>query len=122
MSWYGTEREALDIATILASTPLHTTVVNPAEHQKEPTMAKFLLMVEQADALAYRTFDDDFIGAGVAQEVLAAALHGKQIFRIMDLTRDKGPILFEQRGLRAAFGPRVLTIIETKGRIKRGMM
>ena len=142
MSWYGTEREAADVAAILRDTPNGTEVVNPAlvdlnvvsvYREGEPDRRKlsgaeamqvFIGMVEQADAIAYRSFDDDRIGAGVAQEVLVAALHGKQIFRIMDLsTRGQmGPVLFEQVGLRAAFGPKVLTIIETRDRIKRGVM
>lgn len=132
-TWYGTEREAADLKAIAAQTPMHTEIVNPGEDKfgARTAMAKangwsvmaiFLEAVEKADAIAYRTFDDDYIGAGVAQEVLIAALNGHQIFRIMDLIADKGPMLFEQRGLRAAFGPRVLTIVETRDRIKRGVM
>jgi hypothetical protein len=133
MSWYGTEREREDVGAIDRQTSLQTEIINPADEEftaKAATakangwnvMAIFLEQVEQADAIAYRTFDDDYIGAGVAQEILTAALHGKQIFRLMDLTHGKGPVLFEQRGIRAAFGPRVLTIVETKDRIKRGVM
>lgn len=124
MSWYGTEREEDDIDCIQRETPLASEVVNPAlEDSKD--MGHYLSLVEASDALAYRTFDDDKIGAGVAQEILTAALHGKQIYRIMDLNKSPiglKPKLFEQRGIRAAFGPNVLTIAETRDRIKRGVM
>jgi hypothetical protein len=135
MSWYGTDREAEDLAAIAKNTPIGTEIVNPnspefadqvetlkQEGHSDKIMAIFMDAVAVCDAIAYRTFDDDYIGAGVAQEVLTAAIHGKQIFRILDLTRDKGPMLFEQAGLRAAFGPRVLTISQTRDRIKRGFM
>jgi len=137
MSWYGTEREAADIAAILSQSPKGTEIVNPAEapfatlvaeykatDKAGEIMSIFVDAVVQSDAIAYRTFNDGYLGAGVAQEVLTAAIHGKQIFQIMDLTREriKGPALFEQQGLRASFGPRVLTIVETRDRIKRGVM
>lgn len=129
MSWYGTDREAADVQAILARSPLNTELVNPntpefadkvrVANENHMPMQPFFAAVEYCDAIAYRTFDDDYIGAGVAQELLTAAIHGKQIFRIMDLTRDKGPMLFEQAGLRVSFGPKVLTIVETRDRIKR---
>lgn len=135
MSWYGTEREEDDIDCIQRETPLASTVVNPnsedfqtqvetlkQEGQESHIMGIFTAAVVECDALAYRTFDDDKISAGVAQEILTAALHGKQIFRLMDLNKNNKPKLFEQRGIRAAFGPNVLTIAETRDRIKRGVM
>lgn len=136
MSWYGTDREKDDLAVIAKSTPVGTEIINPntpdivdqvkfskdAGLSGNDIMVIFLNLVAACDAIAYRTFDDDRMGAGVAAELLHAAVQGKQIFRILDLTRDKGPMLFEQSGLRAAFGPHVLTITETRDRIRRGIM
>lgn len=133
MSWYGTEDEAADLAAIAAAMAPGTEIVNPntPEFSKKAIEARdsgdvmypFRKAVEDCDAIAYRTFNDDSLGAGVAQELLVAAVHGKQIFRIWTNSRQgKGPMLFEEHGLRASFGPRLLTIVETRDRIKRGVM
>jgi hypothetical protein len=130
MSWYGTDREKDDVTLLLANTPLHTEVVNPnapehraavetlkAQGNEARIMGYFLDRLAVCDAIAYRTFDDGRISAGVAQELLTAALHGKQIFRF----RDPGK-LYEEHGLQAAFGPRVLTITQTRDLLRRGIM
>ncbi|QYO75664.1 hypothetical protein [Devosia salina] len=48
-------------------------------------MAWFLSLIEdEADALAYMTYPDGSVGAGVAREILEAHLHGLPVFRIVD--------------------------------------
>lgn len=48
-------------------------------------MAWFLNLIEDdADALAYMTYPDGSVGAGVAREILEAHLHGLPVFRIVD--------------------------------------
>ena len=48
-------------------------------------MSWFLSLIEdEADALAYMTYPDGSIGAGVAREILEAHLHGLPVYRIVD--------------------------------------
>lgn len=139
-TWYGTDREKDDLASIAKNLPIGAEIINPADKTHSDVadgikganpdnpdvggmvMEYFLSLVRSADLIAYRTFDDDFIGAGVALEVFTAHTHGLQIWRMLDLTRDKGPMPFAQQGLRVSFGPKVLTIADTRLRIKRGVM
>lgn len=136
MSWYGTDRETEDLKAIAHKFP-NAEIENPAAYEDAVKTLKtqgadgkaimdfFINRLLVCDAIAYRTFDDDYIGAGVALEVFTAAVWGKQIFRLLDqISRfdDLVPGLLGQLGLRAAFGPRVLTIADTRDRIKRGVM
>lgn len=132
MSWYDTDREAADVKVIRdgGDEPVNpnssdfTAAVSEAkalDKSSNLVMAIFFDSIADVEGLAYRTFDDGYLGAGVASEILQAYIKGKMIFQILD-TYKKGPMLFEQSGLKAAFGPRVLTIDETRNRIKRRVM
>lgn len=134
MSWYDHPREEFDVEAIGKFGP-NIEVVNPNGPEFKAavdktlkdgkssnlTMALFFDAISDVDAIAYRTFDDGYLGAGVASEILQAFLKGKAIYQIMDSGR-LGPTLFEQSRLSASFGPRVLTIIQTRDRIKRGVL
>lgn len=141
MSWYDTDREKDDIAAIAEFGP-GITVINPntAPFHGAVTQAKadgrtgqqimdiFLKAVIDADALAYRTFDDGYLSSGVAHEVFVAYLYGRPIYQIIDAYKQGSkrnglvPKLFEQQTLRAAFGPRVMNITDTRDRIHRRIM
>jgi hypothetical protein len=61
------------------NTPLHQL------GYKANGMSWFLSVIEdEADALAYMTYLDGSVGAGVAREILEAHLHGLPVFRIVD--------------------------------------
>ncbi|GLQ53579.1 hypothetical protein [Devosia nitrariae] len=68
-------------------------------------MAWFLSLIEdEADALAYMTYPDGSVGAGVAREILEAHLHGLPVYRIVDRE------LVAETGMPA----RILSIAETR--------
>lgn len=131
MSWYGTDHEKADLQAIRGAFP-EAHVINPAkltaalvkwEHENPyvGVMAFFVDVVKNAEALVYRPFSDGKIGAGVAQEILAAHIWGLPIFmlhsgcaahvcgapKIMSAT--SGDLLYD-----------TLTIADTRARIKGG--
>jgi hypothetical protein len=70
-------------------------VLNPADHQAgyaEKGMAHFLELVGECEAIAYMSFEDGALGAGVAREILEAHLLDRGVFRIdphsCEITRD----------------------------------
>lgn len=142
-SWYNTDREKADLQCIADSTPMGTEIVNPnSDHFRDMVdgikganggtlatgdfsiMKLFVEAVAACDCVAYRTFDDGSIGAGVGHELLTAAVHGKQIFRLMNRYRPQPAVVMqeERHGLGASFGPRLITIVQTRDYIKRGVL
>lgn len=97
------------------------TVVSPnaPEHQagyQAGGMPYFMNIVAGCDALAFVRFDDGTIGAGVAQEVMTAFVHGKLILRMAEDWEYEG---YEAEPCdRYVFeGGWILTIEETRAKI-----
>lgn len=91
---YGTQQEAEDIS-LLESFGLE--VINPADENAR-SMRYFCNLVQECDCLAFRSFQDGMIGAGVAAEI--EVMHGP-VFEL-------GPTIFNRK----------LTIRQTKQRLK----
>lgn len=90
MSWYGTNREALDIhalsqhgEVINPNTPKFEDRVRKAQRSGYPVMQIFADYIrDEADVVAFRAYDDHKIGAGVARELLEAIVWAKPIWQI----------------------------------------
>lgn len=106
---YGTEQEARDIATLEA---LGFEVANPnapenEEAYKKDGMNHFLRMVDDCDALAFRTFRGGSIGAGVAKEIFRAMKAGKPVIEM--------PWAITPRGLNTEETRRLLVSLKGAG-------
>lgn len=121
ISWYGSAVEQEDISTLLSAYS-HATVVNPG-HKHYSNRAAFLKRMghnampyfykvqEDCDLIAFRSFDDGKIGAGVAGEILNAVALGQAVLEITD----EGLVPF----LSLTFD-RILTVEETRERVRNG--
>lgn len=118
MSWYDTPDEEADLVILRG---LFGKVVNPnipalseavrdlrASGQGHRVMEPFIDTVRLCDAVAVRPFKDGKIGAGVAQEALTAKVFGLGLFMLPCIGRGEFKL------------SRVLTIEETRARIKAG--
>lgn len=134
MSWYGTDNEKADLQEIRTRFP-GVEVVNPSAaihgdqasrmyakgYSSREVMGYFIDLVAEADALVYRPFSDGKIGAGVAQEILTAHIHGKEIFMLHSGCSAR--VCGAPKIMRATSGDLIwdtLTIDETRARIKGG--
>lgn len=126
ISDYGTERELNALVAIRKQWP-DAYIVNPAllsekvnAMKAEGTTSKqvmqfFLDIVENCDLLVFSAFKGGDIGAGVAQEILVAHLHGKPVWKISNGNR-----LWNTSTLNNPLsGQNVLTIEQTRSRVKQ---
>ncbi|MEL7124155.1 MAG: DUF4406 domain-containing protein [Bacteroidota bacterium] len=88
---YKTAQDSRDLETLKA---LGLAIVNPdkealqAAYQKEG-MSVFLQAIEDCDALAYRSFPDLKISAGVAKEIAKAKELGLPVIELPTLTQSR---------------------------------
>lgn len=125
ITWYGTDQEAADLdllndrfAVINPGSPAtvaHAKKVKKASGSKA-VMEWFTDKVRHADALAYRTFNDGALGAGVAQEILTAIIHGIPIYQLIGPR--SSPTLIPRDPSYINLTVRLLTIDETRARVK----
>lgn len=122
MAWYGTQRELEDLTALAA----YGTVINPnterfegsvqsAKRRGFPVMQVFADYIkDHIDVVCFRRFEDGYIGAGVAREILEAKIWGKHIWEI-----DRGgalkPHVTQEADMRFATH-HILTVEETKRR------
>ena len=90
MSWYDTKEEEADVNELVN----HGTVINPnsqmfkqavemARLRGSPVMQVFADYIKDCvDVVCFRRFNDGYIGAGVAREILEAAVWNKAIWEI----------------------------------------
>lgn len=120
MSWYDTSAEKEDIVKL---NRLGYEVLNPNQkkysdmvnqmrrsNSDADIMSIFTKLVKSCDAIAYRPFKDDTIGAGVAREVLDALVMEKKIINLSTMKQE----LFHMN--------QILSIDDTRSKIKKGIM
>lgn len=122
MAWYGTDREKEDLAELAK----HGTVINPnterfegsvqsAKRRGFPVMQVFADYIkDHVDVVCFRRFEDSYLGAGVAREILEARIWGKEVWEI-DCGGGLKPCITELRSFHAFFN-NTLTVEETKRR------
>lgn len=135
MSWYGTNLEQKDLGFLQSK---FRSVLNPGAPEIEAmveqwkrqgldVMGTFAKMIhEQADAVAFRTFKDGRLGAGVGREVFEAKIAGLHIDRIIGgykrYSYDKDETLWLVPGDSMSIMHQLLTIEETRRRVREGEM
>lgn len=135
MSWYGTEAEGRDIASLSKAFP-SARIVNPNWLHKQfsgdeweimssaEKMAFFLVELGNLDVLAFRPFTQGGVGAGVAKEILEAYVLDKAVYIIKGGYPTKGDRLARDITVsRQLFFPaQVFSIAKTRRLIKRKIM
>jgi hypothetical protein len=124
MSWYDTEAERKDIEylggygkVINPNTPRFKIAVDAAKRLRRPVMELFTECIQvEADVVCYRSFRDGMIGAGVAQEILAAVIWGKEVWHIVG----HGDLGFSFQAV--VYSSRILTVENTRNRIMQNIM
>lgn len=131
MSWYDKDDENKDLMTLQQKYP-DAEIINPNNALFESKVQLALIeghdvmsiftnyIKDQADMVVFRAFDDDMIGAGVAQEVFAAHIWGKPIAELRTKRCDDSRYIWQYG--RGTWLERVLTVSETKARVKAGTL
>ena len=125
MSWYNTERETADVKFLAQFGKVenpngphwHNAVIR-AQREGTPVMQIFADYIKEwADVVAFRRFNDETVGAGVAREVLEARIWGKDVWNIHG---QPGQLQIVKPGYPRMFD--ILSVDETRRRIKEQIL
>ncbi len=83
IAFYNTNIEMSDVNLLLR---LGFTVVNPKDLKLGADMDKYLAKVRKCDIVAFRPFEDNKIGSGVAMEISEALKHNIPVIEIPALS------------------------------------
>lgn len=131
MSWYGTPEEAADVAFLETQ---YARVINPSAehivrqvdeyiklHGPGQVMQYFADIIrDDVDEVVFRRFNDGKIGSGVAREVFEAKIWDKPTHAIF--TDFKSQRRLDRNFPGALLWPMILTVDQTRARIKKGTM
>lgn len=132
MSWYGTPEEAADVAFLETQ---YAKVINPSSPEivkevsqyinsqgQENVMQYFASIIrDQADEVAFRRFRNGQIGSGVGRELFEAHIWNKPVHRLSGGYPPFG-LGLDTNYPSTLWMPLVLTVDQTRARIKKGTM